>query len=168
MSEKQVAWMLDIQSEFVLGWRHRGSEALQVQVPRPSEDLREQEPRIHQVDQGAVRRDEGRWSSPERRSQREILPRARPPVQVVQDPGRSGRSRVLEEGNRFCQHLNHDQFLLLRINSYNKCRRFHYYVYRNNGVECRQMLNGIAISILASLIDTSHTKLQLCRLLLFL
>ena len=90
---------------FTLGRRHRGSEALQVQVPRSPEDLREQEPRIHQVDQRAVRRDEGRWPPPERRSQREILPRARTPLQVVQDPGHSGRSRLLEDENRFCQHL---------------------------------------------------------------
>merc|ERR1711879_20364 len=65
----------------------RGSEALQVQVPWPSEDLRQQELGLQQVDPGAVPRDEGGGHSEERRSEREVHPRARPPLRLVQDPG---------------------------------------------------------------------------------
>merc|ERR1712112_590511 len=65
----------------------RSYDKIQVQVPRTSEDLREQELGLHQVEQGAVRRDEGRRSSEARWRQRQVYPRTRPSLSLVQDPG---------------------------------------------------------------------------------
>ena len=54
------------------GSSYRGPEKIQVQVPRTSEDLREQELGLHQVEPRAVRRDEGGRTSEARRRQRQV------------------------------------------------------------------------------------------------
>merc|ERR1712154_536736 len=42
-----------------------------------------------------IRHHEGAGNSEERRSQREVHPRARPPLRLVQGPGRAGGCRLL-------------------------------------------------------------------------
>ena len=74
------------------GFSHWGTQTYQVQVPRPSKDLSEQEVGLQQVGSRCLRGYEGRRTSQTWRRQCPVHAWARTPRQVVQDPGRTRRN----------------------------------------------------------------------------
>merc|ERR1712107_933257 len=78
--------LLSVRSHDKLGRGCRGPEEEQVQVLWQAEDLCQQEVWLHQVEPRRVPGDEGERSPQDRRRQRAVHARARPPLRLVQDP----------------------------------------------------------------------------------